>query len=212
MHRSIAVFLLAFVLYAPLGVAAQTAPSPDLRSMVDQDFTAFDPRYRDEPQQRIDETLKLGRDVVAAEAKGVKNTCAHQIFFEIEARLTTTAHFEEIDARLADLRQALRAPSEDHPDASGLWGACYKAWYLKLYATFDRLEGAASDSPPPHPLPVFLAPVGTPAKLRARLDALAISDVRATGVDHEREFNETLSTLMQMLVRGRPENYRVDPV
>jgi hypothetical protein len=209
LNRAVAVLLLGFVLAAPLGAVAQTAP--ELRSMADQDFAAFDPGYRAARQQRIGETLKLGRAVVAAEAAGVRNTCAHQILFEVEALLTTTAHFEEIDARLADLRQALRTPGEDRPDASGLWGACYKAWYLKLYATFDRLEGDSSDNSPPHPLPAFLTPVRTPAKLKARLDALAISDVRATGVDHAREFNETLSTLMQMLVRGRPENYQVDP-
>ncbi len=208
MNKALAVLLFALVLAAPLDVAPQTAP--DLRSMVDQDFTAFDPHYRDERQRRIGEALKLGREVVAAEANGVNNACSHQILFEIEALLTTTAHFNEIDARLADLRRSLVSPRPDHPDATGLWGACYKAWDLKLYATFDRLEGAASDNSPPRPLPAFLAPVGTPSKLRARLDALATSDVRTTGVDHEREFNET-ATLMQMLVRGRPENYQVSP-
>ena len=44
------------------------------------------------------------------------------------------------------------------------------------------------------------------------LDSLSVSDVRHTGVDHEREFNETLATLLQMIVRRRPENYTVDPV
>lgn len=211
MGAGVAVLLSAVILAAPVAGAAQPAPTPTLHSMVDQDFLAYDPHYREERLQRVGEALKLGGQVVAAEAAGGKNACAHQILFEIEALLTTTAHFEAIDARLADLRAALSAPSQDHPDRSGLWGACYKAWYLKLYATYDHLEGDAAENPPPHRLPAFLARVGTPARLRAGLDALAISDVRATGVDHARAFNETLATLMQMIVRGRPENYRVDP-
>ena len=32
-----------------------------------------------------------------------------------------------------------------------------------------------------------------------------------SGLDHEREFNETVATLLQMIVRGKPENYKVDP-
>jgi hypothetical protein len=211
LNRVAAVLLLSLALATPARVTAQTGSPAGFHSMTDQDFAAFDPRYREARQQRIGEALKLGRAVIAAEANGVRNTCAHQILFEIEALLTTTAHFDQVDARLADLRQALGAPSEDHPDASGMWGACYEAWYLKLYATFDRLEGDTSDVSPPHPLPAFLAPVGTPARLRARLDGLATSNVRTTGVDHAREFNETLSTLMQMILRGRPQNYQVDP-
>ena len=45
----------------------------------------------------------------------------------------------------------------------------------------------------------------------AYLDALSASEVSRTGIDHEREFNETLATLLQMIVRRKPENYTVDP-
>lgn len=65
-------------------------------------------------------------------------------------------------------------------------GFCYQEWYLKLYATYDHLEANAPDEPSPHPLPDFLAHVSTPQKLTSYLDSLSVSDVRHTGVDHER--------------------------
>jgi hypothetical protein len=145
------------------------------------------------------------------EAKRGKTTCDHQILFELESLLISSAHFKLIDGRRHDLEASIGHPSSDKVDVDGMWGACYQQWYLKLYATDDHLEAQAGDEPAPHPLPAFPARVSTPEKLTAYLDELSISDVRHTGRDHEPEFNETLATLLQMIVRGKPENYTVDP-
>jgi hypothetical protein len=125
--------------------------------------------------------------------------------------MVSSADFKLIDERLRDLEASIGHPSSDKSDADGLWGACYQQWYLKLYATYDHLEAQAGEEPAPHPLPPFLARVSTPEKLTAYLDALSVSDVRHTGLDHEPEFNETVATLLQMIVRRKPGNYTVDP-
>ncbi len=150
---------------------------------------------------RVARTLALAKQMFTEEAKGGKNTCGHQILFELESLMISSADFKFIDERLHDLEANIGHASSDEADADGMWGRCYKEWYLKLYATYDYLEAHAPDEPPPHPLPAFLAGVSTPGKLTTYLDALSVSDVRHTGVDHEREFNETVATLLQMIVR-----------
>jgi hypothetical protein len=62
----------------------------------------------------------------------------------------------------------------------------------------------------PKPLPHFLDRVNTSEKLENYLTSVSISNVSKTGLDNERQFNDLLATLMQMIIRGRPENYMVD--
>ncbi len=188
----------------------QAALDRDAYPLLEQDFVAFNPHYKAEHETRVARTLALARRMFDEEAKGGKTTCGHQILFELESLLVSSADFKFIDKRLADLEASIGHPSSDKPD-DGMWGACYHEWYLKLYATYDHLEAQAGEDPPPHPLPSFLGRVSTPEKLTAYLDALSVSDVRQSGLDHEREFNETVATLLQMMVRGKPENYKVDP-
>ncbi len=201
----------------PPGAQAQTPPPADVtaNAKLEADFTAFDPDYAGKRAARIVELRALSDAVLGRERRGEATACSHQILFEAGSLLLATADFKTIDARLSELRETLAHPDRekraDHAGVDGLWGACNDAWYLKLYDTYDRLEKAAPDEPAPHALPKFLDSVATPDALSARLLTLATSDVRATGVDHEREYNDTLATLLQMIVRGRPENYTVDP-
>ena len=180
-------------------------------ALLQQDFTAFDPHYEAEHQLRVARTVVLAKQMFEAEAKGEITTCGHQILFELGSLLISSADFKQIDGRLHDLETSVGHPSSDKADTEGLWGSCYQAWYLKLYATYDYLEAHAPDEPAPHPLPAFLTRASTPEKLTDYLDALSVSDVRYSGVDHEPEFNETVATLLRMIVRRQPENYTVDP-
>ncbi|MGA8344901.1 MAG: hypothetical protein WB781_23425 [Candidatus Sulfotelmatobacter sp.] len=192
-------------------IPRQTAVDRDAFALLQQDFVAFNPHYKDQREPRVGRTYALAKRMFDEEDKGGKTTCGHQILFELESLLISSADFKLIDARLRDLETSIGHPSSDKVDQDGLWGACYQQWYLKLYATYDHLEAQARDEPSPHPLPAFLARVSTPEKLTAYLDALSVSDVRYTGLDHEPEFNETVATLLQMIVRRKPENYIVDP-
>ncbi len=192
-------------------VSHQSTLDRDAFALLQQDFVAFDSHYKEEREPRVARTYVLAKQMFDEEAKGAKTACGHQILFELESLLISSADFKLIDARLKDLEASIGHPSSDKADAEGLWGSCDVEWYLKLYATYDHLEAQAGDEPAPHPLPAFLSRVSTSEKLTAYLDALSVSDVRHTGIDHEREFNETLATLLQMMVRRKPENYTVDP-
>lgn len=203
--------ILLVVLPAFSELPPQAVLDRDAYSLLEQDFVAFNPHYKEEREPRVARTYALAKRMFEEEAKGGKTTCGHQILFELESLLVSSADFNRIDGRLRDLEASIGHPSSDKADADGMWGACYQQWYLKLYATYDHLEAQAKDEPAPHPLPAFLARISTPEKLTAYLDALSVSDVRHTGLDHEREFNETLATLLQMIVRRKPENYTVDP-
>ena len=92
----------------------------------------------------------------------------------------------------------------------GSYGKCYNEWYLKVDKSYDQLEKNAGDNPTPRPLPHYLDRINSPTKLEDYLTSISISDVSKTGIDNEREFNDMLATLMQMIIRGRPENYIVD--
>jgi hypothetical protein len=204
-------FTLAIASLASAQSPAQLALDRDAFTLLEQDFLAFNPHYKEEHESRVARTRKLAARMFDDEAKGGKTTCGHQILFELESLLVSSADFKLIDNRLRDLEASIGHPSSDKSDSGGMWGSCYEEWYLKLYATYDHLEAEAGDDPAPRPLPAFLARVSTPEQLTAYLDALAVSDVRRSGIDHEREFNETVATLLQMIVRRKPENYTVDP-
>jgi len=204
----IPLFLLSL---ASAQTAKQIVIDRDASALLQSDFIVFDKNYKQEHETRLARTVALAKQMFSEEAKGGKNACGHQILFELESLMVSSADFKFIDERLHDLEANIGHASSDEADPTGLWGKCYKEWYLKLYATYDYLDAHAPHEPPPHPLPAFLAPVSTPEKLTTYLDALSVSDVRHTGIDHEREFNETIATLLQMLVRHKPENYTVDP-
>jgi len=207
--------ILAIVLALEAVLSAQISPPPvadrDASALLDQDFVAFNPHYKQERDPRVERTKALAKRMFDQEAKGGTTTCGHQILFELESLLISSADFKLIDNRIRDLEASIGHPSPDKPDAEGMWGSCYQEWYFRLYATYDHLEAQAGDDPAPHPLPKFLARVSTPEKLTAYLDALSVSDVRHSGVDNEPEFNETVATLLQMIVRRKAENYTVDP-
>ncbi|MGA7752125.1 MAG: hypothetical protein WCB05_04820 [Candidatus Sulfotelmatobacter sp.] len=209
--RLCSILILGLATLASAQTPQQLALDRDAAFLLERDFTAFNPHYKEEHESRVTRTTALAKQMYEQEAKGGKNACGHQILFELGSLLISSGDFKLIDARLHDLEANIGHSSSDKQDAGGMWGACYQEWYLKLYATYDHLEAAAGDDPAPHPFPAFLAPVSTPEKLAAYLDPLSVSDVRHTGVDHEREFNETLATLLQMIVRRKPQNYSVDP-
>ena len=89
-----------------------------------------------------------------------------------------------------------------------MWGACASRVVSQLYAT-------TIISKPPGDALADLFRISRSCFDSGKAGSLSrsalVSDVRHTGVDHEREFNETLATLLQMIVRRKPQNYSVDP-
>ncbi len=199
---------------------AQTLHLPpadlDANRQLTEDFTAYQPHYKEMRAERVAETRALAAKVFAMEAARQPTACSHQILFELESLLISSADFGFIDERLRDLRGGLTSPEQQRmalkqDPKDGSWGACYKEWFLKVYASYDQIEKDAVEGGPKQSLPRFLERVNTPQKLTAYLTSISVSDVRKNGVDRERELNEMLAILTRVLVYGRPGNYAVDP-
>jgi hypothetical protein len=179
------------------------------------DFTQFDSNYVNKRGQRAARAKALVKKVFELESAGRNTACMHQILFEAGSLLFSTADFVLIDKRLDELDTAILHPETqldtEKPDPSdGTWGKCYCQWYSKIVASFDHLEKIAGNNLKPTPFPSFLNKVNTSEKLKSYLLSIAISDIPRTGIDNEREYNDMLATLIQIIIRGRPMNYVVD--
>jgi len=217
--KSLSVYVVGVLLGTYSAASSQQLPPADLdaNARLEQDFLAYQPRYKEMRSERIAKTRALAQQVFALETAGKPTACSHQILFELESLLISSADFAFIDRRIRDLAASLSESPQVQQNAlhqdprDGLAGACYDQWFLKVYASYEEIKKQEAKDQPPQPLPRFLDRVNTPDKLRAYFDSIAISDVRATGVDHERELNEMLSSLTRIIINGQPGNYSVDP-
>jgi hypothetical protein len=57
----------------------------------------------------------------------------------------------------------------------------------------------------------FIDKINSQERLTDYLVSVSVSDIARTGIDHEREFNESISYLMRMILRNRPKGYAYDP-
>ena len=180
-----------------------------------QDFISYDSSYVKKRSEAAVKAKILAKKVFELEAKGYNTFCLHQILYEAGSLLYSTANFTLINERLNDLERTISSPEtqtniemKDPIDES--YGKCYVEWFLKVVASYNQLEKTTGDNPEPTPLPHFLDPVNTPEKLENYLTSISVSDIRKTGVDNEREYNEMHATLIEMIIKGSPQNYVVD--
>jgi hypothetical protein len=175
--------------------------------MVRREMMAFNPRYITLMSPRYQALRELERQVMQREAEMRDVSCSHQIVTELRWLMGSTVDTERIDARLDDLRASLAHPELEtrarERDADGSWGRCYVAWFFRLDASYDghfsRGEGGSQ-------IPL-LDRVNSPTKLTEYVNSISISEVAHSGVDHRREMNEALSTLIRLIVRGQPRAY-----
>jgi hypothetical protein len=180
-----------------------------------EDFISYDFAY---VKKRSEAALKakiLAQQVFELEARGYNTSCLHQILFEAGSLLYSSANFDLINKRLNELEAAISAPetqvnTEIKDSTNDIYGKCFDEWFLKVVASYNQLEKTAGDNPGPHPLPHFLDRINTPEKLEDYLTSISVSDVRKTGVDNDREYNEMHATLLEMIIKGSPQNYFVD--
>jgi hypothetical protein len=180
-----------------------------------QDFMSYDSSYVKKRSAAAIKAKILAKKVFEMESKGLNTSCLHQILYEAGSLLYSSANFKLINDRLNDLEAAISSPEtqssieiKDHSDDS--YGKCYIEWYLKVVASYNQLEKTADENPGPTPLPHFLDRINTPEKLENYLTSISVSDIRKTGIDNEREYNEMHATLLEMIVKGSPQNYKVD--
>jgi hypothetical protein len=154
----------------------------------------------------------LREHVYKREASGRNTSCSHQILNEIEWLITQTADFSRVDQRLHDLELSLADPeresqAKEQDPADGSWGRCYTEWFFKVAASYDHLEKQPNRNQKAILEPRFLDWINSPDKLMDYLTSVSVSNIPHTGVDHYREFNESLSNLMHLILRWRPKDY-----
>lgn len=195
-----------------LGLVAQI-PMPDLqnRATVRREMMTFNPQYLTLMASRLRALQELENQVMTREAEFRDVSCSHQIVTELRWLMGSTVDTERIDARLNDLRVSLAHPELEtrarEQDADGSWGRCYDAWFFRLDASYDghfsRDQGGSH-------IPL-LDHVNSPQKLTEYVNSICVSDVAHSGVDHRREMNEALATLVRLIVRGQPHAYQWHP-
>ncbi|HTS18975.1 MAG TPA: hypothetical protein VMP11_15485 [Verrucomicrobiae bacterium] len=188
----------------------------DQKAKTEQEFTAFNPHYREEKAERIAKLRKLYATVVSREASNQSTSCSHQILWELKALLIETADFKVVDQRIADLETSLGHPDQEiaanqQDPQDGSWGHCFDEWYCRLDASTDPLMSFSNRHKSPEIYPRLLDQINSPEKLTAYLTSVSVSDIPRTGIDHLGEFNLSISDLMRLILRDRPYNYPWDP-
>jgi hypothetical protein len=202
--------LIAIAALAPerSGDAAMTvSPQTPIHYRYIPNFIPESPFKRDMNGRFRDEIQDLRRQVMDMHRTGHEPICSTQILGEARDLMNYTNDAAAVRARLNDLRASLAEPDQDYAyeqsAEDGSWGGCYKAWYLRLDASVDPLkELVETGRQPTYPLR-FFEPVNTPEKMRAYLERLLISDVKATGIDNRKELNYAITSLAQLLFKPK---------
>ncbi len=211
-QNQIAAGAAAIFLTSIMSLAAQI-PTPDMqnKATVRREMMAFNPRYLTLMGPRLRALRELEQQVMKREAEMRDVSCSHQIVTELRWLMGSTVDTDRIDSRLDDLRASLAHPELEpkarEQDADGSWGRCYDAWFFRLDASYDghfSRDHVSKDIP-------LLDRVNSPKKLVQYVNSISVSDVAPTGVDHRREMNEALSTLIRLIVRGQPVGCRWHP-
>jgi len=194
------------------------APQADLeqKARTEQEFTTFDPHYKEEKAERIAKARAFYAKVREREAAGQSTSCSHQILWELKALIVQSADFKLMDQRLADLEDSLAHPEREaeantQDPQDGSWGRCFAEWYCKLDASTEEIGRDANRRRVPDLPPRFLDRVNSPEKLTDYLTSVSVSDIAHTGVDNLAEFNLSLSDLIRLILRDRPQGYPWDP-
>jgi hypothetical protein len=129
----------------PVSAAQRGASRNIFGSDPTPDFIKFD---RDYPQQHRKYALELRElqlELARQNSKGRATPCSRQIFLEARWPVYYSAHWNEIQQRLNDLREMLNRPSDpsdarDQIEADGSYDHCSHAWFLKLDSTIEEVE------------------------------------------------------------------------
>jgi len=218
--RKICPWIIFLVLAAvPLARGAESAdvaqgvaslPEADLHvsQWKERDFLAFDPHYKEEREKRVARARTLGAEVIKREIARQNTARSHQILTEIIWLISSTADFKRLDHRLDDLQSSLDHPEHEsqaqQENEDGSWGPGYTEWFFRVIASYGHLTDSKQNC-------AFIDRINSPEKLTDYLGSVSVSDIARTGIDHEREFNESISYLMRMILRNHPKGYPYDP-
>ena len=159
--------------------------------------------------------LRAKRRLFALEQQGKAYRPAHEILYETEWICDATHDYRRMGERIKALENVMQdtanaQATDEQSEIDGSWGRWYTEWFFKLDASYDQITELAHQGRVPKYPVHFLDRINSPEKLTLHLNHLLISDLKAEGVDHRRELNETISDLMRLILRSQPKNYAYD--
>jgi hypothetical protein len=189
--------------------SGSTSAQPAKKIQIDPDSQGVRVEYNNEepptdPEAACTRQLNdLRHQLFTLEKAGRNNIPAHQILTEAEWLPSSTRDYSRLANRLAAV--------DEQSEADGSWGRWYTEWFLKLNASYARIDALrARGEQPKYPLR-FLDRINSPEKLTAHLNRLLISNPEVDGIKHRHELNETISALIRLIVRDPPTNYSFHP-
>lgn len=196
-------------------VGAETS-GDRVRTLIDEQFVRYDPDYRQHRQQYGAQLAALGNRLAQIEAQGRELHCSRQIYLEAKWLHRYTAHWDKLVDKLARLELSLEDDDQQfatrQSPTSGVWGACFEAYFLRIGATVQALETLASRGEKPR-YPIRTDGVfDTGKKLLTGLQDLLISDIARTGVDHRGELSSLLTSFSQGLFKQYIRDHADDKV
>jgi len=193
---------------------ASNIPPADVQDFarIRREMAMFNPRYAFLLRSRMAVFHELEQRVLDRESRLQDVSCSHRIVTEIRWLMGSTVDIDRIDTRLNDLRTSLAHPEleakgRERDPVDGSWGYCYTEWFFRLDGSYDGhfSKGEGDGSIP------LLDRVNSPEKLTEYVLSISVSDVAHTGINHRREMNEALSTLIRLILRDEPRGYRWNP-
>ena len=144
------------------------------------DFIKFDADYLQKHATYAAQLSQLQLELARQTSKGRPTPCSRQIFLEARWLVFYSAHWDEIERRLADLRETLGQPSDppsarEQIEADGSYDHCSHTWFLKVDSTIEEVENRGErGEKPKYPLKL-LERINSPDKLKSYLDSLLLS-------------------------------------
>ncbi len=188
---------------APIASQTRVNDPPLLQYRYVPSFVPELPRKREMNGLYRNDLTALRDQILAENQRGHEMPCSSQILEEARWLMNYTGDKASLERRLVDLRESLKQGDQRFAFAQqageGGWGACFKAWYLRLHASVDPLkELIHAGKTPQYPFRL-LEPVNTPEKLRAKMQELLVSDLGAGSNDNRKELNLAVTALAQLL-------------
>ncbi len=183
---------------------------------IKSEFVQKFPNYANNRKRLKKDLEKLERTVFETETKGEEISCASQILSETSWLLGYTGDFQRIETRLRALEAELnKNPHHRMPDSqsseTGAWGRCFTEWFFKLSLSGDHILNLAEEGRTPKYVPKFLDEINSPEKLKTYLDSILITDVSQSSRINRRELNESVSTLVRLIIKRKPNNFKFHP-
>ena len=196
-----AVLAIAVALGAPI-TASPAAAQIELRLNFVESYTPRFPVKRKMNRLYRGKLNRLQAEMLKRMEAGESLMCSAQIFREAHWMVNYTDRVNDIERRIADLKESLGnnrdqgfAAKQDPKDGS--FGPCFESWLWRLDASVDPLkELALRGERPKYPLKVW-EPVDTPEEIEKLFKDLVISDI-SSGHNERRELNLAITALGQL--------------